>query len=400
MKFPFVSAVLAVTAAGCDLSLGDGEAADAAVPGVPISQPIEGDLDVPELAPGCRVPALSEAFTYTWDAAGALTGSRHVRSDVLVVEHTWTRDAEGRLVRWESERQSGGSTLTLERDAAGAVVGWTRHQDVSDWAMLGSPNTGPFELQVRVTQEENATIFEAEGLLPLDLTGDLPPIIYGDLDPTWERPRFDLATIHLLFRMETGTAEEIALYFEGVEHGRMRQVTERDAEGRVVRIRVDADGDGTDDVVETHTHEPGAEAIEVAGLGEQPRQTLRFDEGGALIERVEAGDHVVRTTFTRGAGFQFEDREVNGELVARTSLFFNDAGHRILKYDDRGPDGAPEWRKRYLYDAAGERLLFDERDANVDGLVDERREYAYDAAGDQVEERVYNPERGDCGSVW
>ena len=380
-------AAVACTATAC---IDTGTPADPP-PGEPIEAPLPGDLDVPADSRTCTL-ASSSAYTYAWDDAGHLTAAAQLDgAGEVLVDHAFTYDEAGRLLRWASTTPDGVVERTLERDEAGQIVAWAME---------------PRGLRVTVERTAEAITVAATGELYVALDDTLPPgVALDDVAPGWAQaaPRMELVITYVAARW----ANDEETLASVLTDAHLRQVTTLDADGAPLRTLIDVEGDGADDITygEAHTAETRTTTLTLALEGFPAMRTVEtLDAAGDVVVAESFEDDALtrRVTYERAADHVFEDRDedADGDVELRSTIFFNALGNRVLKYDDRGADGRPDWRKRYVYDEATGQRLFDERDSNVDGRVDERWDYAYDGAGRLVEERISNPTVGGCGATW
>lgn len=348
-------------------------------PGEPIAAPLAGDLDRPVDADDCVEPALFERWSYVWEDDRLVRAERVDAEARTLADHRFEWDPAGRLARWV--RPARQLDYTISRDDTGAITAWTRAE-------------GDGHLTVTIERGEAATTLTTAGLLYVDF--ERPPLIDLErLDANWaaHAPRMDLIIAQLVHM----TIDDADPLWNVLNESAMTQIERDDAGVRVIEI--DVDGDGVIDLRERST----AARTEIdLGADDVLDQIIeRDDEVVTRTERDRNGNvkAVVRTATT--AAHVFTDHvDLNDTIVARTSLFFDDNGQRLLKYEDDNADGLPNWRKRYLNDPVTGWRMFDERDAGADGSVDERVDYERDEVGRVLTMTVSRPEAGECGARW
>lgn len=380
-RLAFALALAAAAQAGCDE--GANEPGLPPGPGIPISSPLAGDLARPEPAAGCREPVMSSRWDYTW-ADDRLAEAREVDgAGQPMQQHRFEYDAAGRLMAWD------GPTPTLrhqiERDADGLITSWTRTE-------------GDRELAVRITREADTLTVTTAGLLYVDFSR--PPLIdLARLDPDWERlaPRMGLI-IDTLSHL-TGQDDTDGLW-RVLDDSAMTQIEQQTDTGGLLTI--DIDGDMVPDVrVATEATADGVTTtIDYADDGVVDVVSITRDGVTDRVDYAVDGSPWRRTRTEAAADHLFVDGMQGDVIVSRTSLFFDDAGQRLIKYEDDDADGRPNWRKRYVVDPVTGLRSFDERDSGANGHVDERVEYARNAAGDVLQLTRFQLEGQDCGATW
>ncbi|MCB9525570.1 MAG: hypothetical protein H6702_19645 [Myxococcales bacterium] len=347
--------------------------------------------EVPIVAPDgvlgpvhCEDGRLEERWDYQWDGPRLVAATRTRAAVDLQTTVTW---ADGRLMGWTGEGQDA-STVTFTRDAAGDITGWTRTD----------PTRAPLEV----------TVAPIEGGVELHLRGELYVTPW-----TMDHEVFDLNALPDVAR----ALPSMALLIEalvGVHLGDdpglelalgqadLRERRTVDAQGRLTAVTFDLDGDGADDVVQTHAYADGQVVItlDLDGDGAPERTTTRtLDDEGRPVREVVAGGAHTSWLYEPGLLKTLRDDDGDDAPNAVTWLYLNAAGQRVLKYEDYDANGQAEWRRRYGYGADGQRVLA-ERDNNGDGIIDHRFEVAHGPDGSVVSTFERVPDPNGCGGRW
>jgi hypothetical protein len=185
-------------------------------------------------------------------------------------------------------------------------------------------------------------------------------------------------------------------------NGRSYSRREYDALGRNVLLEVDTDYDGDfDQVARAAFDEKGRQLFwERYGEGRrlEERTDFRHDAQGRVVSMLvnANGDGTADTRWSysydsRGNPTQ-QDRFVGETLQERIHNRFDAAGRQTSWTRDANGDGSPDERKRYTYDPNGNMISY-ESDLDGDGLFEDVRQYQYDMRGNAiVDERVEMPD--------
>lgn len=388
---------------------------------------LPAEISTPALPPSdvCAASVLRWRFGYDDEGNRVLAERYGDGDDAPARVETRRFDEAGRIIGAGARWDAGHVDVTLERDAAGAVVG--RVVDAS-----------------HAEQQARAEIIERTASRQVTQYAG-PVLLLDPFDPITERTPHgaDRDAIHdplvrteailrsLVRHIETET--DVDRYFAAFE---VTEVRTLDAEGRPVEWTWDYDGDGVPEEVERWTHLSEGDvrvvvreedhwgdgtidrrvterydvaghqieqAIEVAGSdGPQSVWQRAYDASGRLLEEISlSGAGAARsTTYARldGVTVTEVDEASDGRVDHRTTLHVRTDGKRVLKQEDAGADGVIDWQKRYVYDAAGRRV-YDERDRDMNGQVDQRWDYGYDADGRLLHEVRTEPGSAACAGL-